>query len=177
MLASAHICRALLGVSGRCEVPCRALHDLQGPRAAPPSQEHLVLTACGDSVCLSHTHYVRHATEATGRLEPTVLLSLSLYSCSLCGYGVTPFPLNVAYSVCVCVFLKPLGPIPRSSVRWSPRSGHGIVAHGRALPDCLCTLDTLYSVTVCAWPRRVATYENYETSVRQTRPAGGVPSA
>ena len=25
----------------------------------------------------------------------------------------------------LCVFLKPLGPIPRSSVRWSPRSGHG----------------------------------------------------
>ena len=25
----------------------------------------------------------------------------------------------------VCVFLKPLRPIPRSSVRWSPRSGHG----------------------------------------------------
>ena len=25
----------------------------------------------------------------------------------------------------VCVCLKPLGPIPRSSVRWSPHSGHG----------------------------------------------------
>ena len=27
--------------------------------------------------------------------------------------------------IIVCVFLKPLGPIPRSSVRLSPRSGHG----------------------------------------------------
>ena len=33
----------------------------------------------------------------------------------------------------VCVFLKPLGPIPRSSVRWSPRSGHGSRIRGLIL--------------------------------------------
>ena len=43
----------------------------------------------------------------------------------------------------VCVFLKPLGPIPRSSVRWSPRSGHGYIydnPDGKGLKD-----DQIYS--------------------------------
>ena len=52
-------------------------------------------------------------------------LPWSADGCGVCFVKAVTLCVIQAHANGGCVFLKPLGPIPRSSVRWSPRSGHG----------------------------------------------------
>ena len=76
------------------------------------------------------------------------------YSCK----AETSHSCNASSYSHTCVFLKPLGPIPRSSVRWSPRSGHG----SGSRTDILNTGNSRERVSPLGW-------ESGKHSLRQTK--------